>query len=354
MRSLAFATQDARPSMRPATSDTHKHAMALCRALGISEPQLMLLVQRCPDTFSFSPEAMAASVQAIASLTGLQACQVPQLLLADPSLLLQPDNLKLNLQELSQALQVPPQEVAQLAAREPQVLALTGQQAEARVSALSEILQATPRRVVESVLDSPGLLVQTPEEVEAQLDALQAFLAASRDLVAPVVLAKPSLLGTPPQLLAQRAQHLAAAAGLDAHDVLRRAAAGPDLLAASSCFTERRCRELGEQLGCSEGHVAHMVVLHPRLLNQPPGTVLSKWRLVCNLAATHGAWTAQLGDLNPNERGALLEASYVTMARLRYLVDLGLQKEVELLAAVAVSDVQWLLQYPAFKDWLRA
>ncbi len=33
----------------------------------------------------------------------------------------QPDNLKLNLQELSEALGVPPREVAHLAAREPQV-----------------------------------------------------------------------------------------------------------------------------------------------------------------------------------------------------------------------------------------
>ncbi|GIL82980.1 hypothetical protein Vretifemale_11663, partial [Volvox reticuliferus] len=83
-------------------TDPTAHAAALSRVLGLGQPRLMALVHRCPDLFRFSPQALAATLEALAELTGLQVVQVPQLVSADPHLLLRPDRLKTNMRELAQ------------------------------------------------------------------------------------------------------------------------------------------------------------------------------------------------------------------------------------------------------------
>ncbi|KAG2442129.1 hypothetical protein HYH02_009618 [Chlamydomonas schloesseri] len=167
-------------------TDPTAHAAALCRVLGLPAPRLMALVGRCPDLFAFSPAALEATLEAVAALTGLQRVVVPQLVAADPGLLLAPDRLKGNMRELGQVLQVPPTEVVNMAAREPAVLALGGAEAAARLEALAAALllagrPALPLRhsqLVEAVLAAPGaLLAPPPEAIQAQLEALEAALA---------------------------------------------------------------------------------------------------------------------------------------------------------------------------------
>ncbi|KAG2434600.1 hypothetical protein HXX76_007495 [Chlamydomonas incerta] len=167
-------------------TDPTAHAAALCRVLGLPAPRLMALVGRCPDLFAFSPAALEATLEAVAALTGLQRVVVPQLVAADPRLLLQPDRLKANIRELGQVLQVPTTEVINMAAREPAVLALGGAEAAARLEALAAALllagrPALPLRhsqLVEAVLAAPGaLLAPPPETVHAQLESLEAALA---------------------------------------------------------------------------------------------------------------------------------------------------------------------------------
>lgn len=324
----------------------------------------MSLVDRMPALFAFSPEALEASLHAIAALTGLQVCQVPTLLAADPSLLLQPDRLKVNLRGLAAALGVSGSEVAAMGGREPTVLALQGAQVAARLAELQSSFRASRERAVKAVLEAPGLLVAEQGATEAQLQALESAAHTDRELLAPIILARPSLLATPPDIFAQRVSHLARKARVPAEQVLRNSPQGPNLLAASSCFIDRHCRELASTLGpqgCGthatgpdgECVVACMLVHQPQLVSQHVGAVASKWQLVGALVHGHAGWAEQLAGCGPADRAWLLCLPYMTVARLRFLADYGLQGEVGLLDATRVSDALFHTQYPAFREWLR-
>lgn len=70
---------------------------------------------------------------------------MPTLLAADPSLLLQPDRLKVNLRGLAAALGVSGSEVAAMGGREPTVLALQGAQVAARLAELQSSFRVSVR-----------------------------------------------------------------------------------------------------------------------------------------------------------------------------------------------------------------
>ncbi|GFR44125.1 hypothetical protein Agub_g5288, partial [Astrephomene gubernaculifera] len=91
----ADSNQEA-PASSP-DADPASHAMALCRVLGVSQPQLLSMARSCPYIFALSPEALSATLSALTTLTGLQPHQLPSLAAADPALLLQPDRLKHNM-----------------------------------------------------------------------------------------------------------------------------------------------------------------------------------------------------------------------------------------------------------------
>lgn len=68
-----------------------------------------------------------------------------------------------------------------------------------------------------------------------------------------------------------------------------------------------------------------MLVHQPQLVSQHVGAVASKWQLVGALVHGHAGWAEQLAGCGPADRAWLLCLPYMTVARLRFLADYGLQ-----------------------------
>ncbi|KAG2490776.1 hypothetical protein HYH03_010699 [Edaphochlamys debaryana] len=263
----------------------------------------MQLVQRCPALFAFSPEALGATMGAISALTGLQPHQLPQLVAADPSLLLQPDRLKANMRGLAQALGVPLPEIVSLASREPAVLALSGAEAEARVEAVAGLLlpqDGSAVALTRALLDAPGALLQPePSELEGQLRALEAALG-------PVV--GPSGRPTAPCSSASPSTQ-PAAADANTRPQAERGSAPP-------CSGEASCSVRGSvEGGCrAEGSggeartvdpalrqaVAAVVLARPSLLGTPPEILAGRVAHLARKAGVPGMQVLHAVPAGPN------------------------------------------------------
>ncbi|KXZ53616.1 hypothetical protein GPECTOR_6g533 [Gonium pectorale] len=172
------------------------------------ELRLAELLGRCPEVYALSPEALGATLEAVAELTGLQPHQVPQLVAADPALLLQPDRLKDNMRGLAEALCVEPRQLPGVVSREPGLLALSGPQLEQRLEALEELLLGALEAAFEAAMAAPG--PGTRRQRQAPDAASRTLPAAAAAVVAAMLVAAPRLLGQNVGALVAKWQLLAA------------------------------------------------------------------------------------------------------------------------------------------------
>uniref|UniRef100_A0A7S0R7U6 Uncharacterized protein n=1 Tax=Chlamydomonas leiostraca TaxID=1034604 RepID=A0A7S0R7U6_9CHLO len=337
----------------------HRKVVSLARALRMPDGQLMQLAARCPALLSFTPEAMEVTVGAISQLMGLQECQIPQLVVHDPELLLLPDRLKLNAAALQELLHpTPPAAVADLWRREPQLLALSADQAAARLAQVSSLLLCGQVEAVQAVLVHPGLMVQDLEPAQAVISGLASSTGCAPEQVALVVRRKPALLGVPLEVLQQRVSHLAALAEVSQAQVIPGgAAAHPDLLALASNLIDKKVDD-AMKVGFLRTRTAfgRLLLTYPSHLLAVNGSMLyQRWRMVQALCAGPGGakWWEQLSDMDEMDKGTLVVASLNSMARLRYLSDAQLQDDnPDLLSIVRMDEAAFRSRHSSYEKWM--
>eukprot|EP00798_Chlamydomonas_sp_ICE-L_P015931 gene15931-22065_t len=346
-------------------SESHRHASKLARVLNVSQTVLMIMVDQAPSVFHMEPDVMEVglglgmTIAAIADLLGLQTCQVPALLYAQPKILLQPDILKENFRNLGFMLGLPPSEISQMVIREPLVLSLSPEQAQQRMGSLCEALSCTPMQLSHAIAQWPELLLQESGSVsdwvhsttaccEALLSSkvvstLKANLGlitkeqqqeqqrqqaeedkASKQLpplLQDILRAKPSLMNIPGDIIASRLMHFyhkCHEAGSTRYtsiaDVVRSLAAGPDSLAVTSCHLDRRASETASVI-----HLQNHTEYYEMLLSQPE----------------------------------LLSTSATVLSHKLMLVDQSLvHEDTDAIALLKLGDVGFRKQYPTYAKWL--